>query len=179
MQTEGTLVGAGADWCRLPLPPSLERRARAQRAALVPGRLEEQAPGVRVAGLRDRALAAALTRGVLARDEPQEGAETLRSEALPLAELDAQGECGQGGDSAQTAKPAADLAEGRLAGELDDRLIERVPAPLRLGDGALALLAGEREHAACAALAAKPGVVAARPGPPLDPSPGPGRDLAD
>ena len=129
MQTAGTLVGAGADWGRLPLPPSLERRARAQRAALVPGRLDEQAPGVRVAGLRDRALAAALTRGVLARDEPQEGAETLRSEALPLAELDARGECGQGGDSAQTAKPAADLAEGRLAGELDDRLIERVPAP--------------------------------------------------
>jgi hypothetical protein len=58
---------------------------------------------VRVARLRDPALAAALPGGVLAGDEPEEGGEARRAEAGPVAQLDREREGGQRGDAAQTA----------------------------------------------------------------------------
>ena len=44
-----------------------------KRPAVMPGRFHQQPPGVRVAGLRDPALAAALAGRVLARHQPQVG----------------------------------------------------------------------------------------------------------
>jgi hypothetical protein len=101
VQPASARIGTRRDDRRLSLPPTLERCARAWRSALVPGSLDEQASSMRVAGLRDRALPATLTRGVLARHEPEEGPKRMGAEALPVAELDAQGQRGQGGDAAQ------------------------------------------------------------------------------
>src|SRR3990172_5210416 len=65
VQTARTGIGTRSYRCRLPLPPPLERGARAYGPALVPGGLDEQASRVRIARLRDRALAASLAVGVL------------------------------------------------------------------------------------------------------------------
>src|SRR3972149_5767313 len=97
VQTARTGIGTRSYRCRLPLPPPLERGARAYGPALVPGGLDEQASRVRIARLRDRALAASLAGGVLARDEAEEGSEALWPEAVPVAELDGEPERGKGG----------------------------------------------------------------------------------
>ena len=110
----------------------LERRAGAERSALVPGGLDQQPACVCVAGLGDRAQPAALAGRVLARRQAEERAERLRPESLPVAQLDRQGERGQRGDTTQTDEPAHDLGKGRLSGELDDRDVECVTARLRL-----------------------------------------------
>ena len=60
VETACALVGARADRSWLALAASLERRARTEVAALMPGRLDKQPAGVRVAGLGDRAEAALL-----------------------------------------------------------------------------------------------------------------------
>src|SRR5215211_3902119 len=71
-------------------------------AAGVPGGLNEQAAHVGITDLGDRALAAALARGVLRGDEPDEGHELLgRSEAAEVTDLDHDPERGQGVDAAQ------------------------------------------------------------------------------
>jgi hypothetical protein len=51
----------GAHRCRLALAAARELAALAQRAALMPGRLDQQPPCVRVGGLGDGALVAPLT----------------------------------------------------------------------------------------------------------------------
>jgi hypothetical protein len=122
-------VGGADVRSRLPapgrLPPVPVACARAQRPALVPGGFDEQATSVRAARLRDRTLVTSLTGGVLARHQSEEGSERPRPEALPVAELDGEGERGQGADAAQADEPADDVSEGRLRGELRDRPVER------------------------------------------------------
>jgi hypothetical protein len=74
------LVGAGAHRRGLSVPALLELAAGPpQRPAVVPGSLDQQAPRVRVAGLRDRALAAAHAGRRLARDEAEVGADRTGS----------------------------------------------------------------------------------------------------
>ena len=65
-----------------PCAAALERRRSRERPALMPGRLDQQPARVRVAGLGDRAVAAPLAGGVLARRQAEERAERLRPEAL-------------------------------------------------------------------------------------------------
>lgn len=154
--------GADCGWLSLSAP--LERCARAERAAMVPGSLDEQPARVAVAGLGDRALTAPLAGGIFARDEAEEGAEALRPEARPVADLDRERERGQRRDAAQTAQPANDVCERRLRGELGDCLVERIAARLRLHDDAVTLLESEGERARGEALPAQPGVVGACPG---------------
>jgi len=72
------------------------------REAVAPGRLHQHAPGVAVAGERDRALASAPARGVLARHQPEEGHQLLgRVEAADVAELCQQYDGGEFVDAAQ------------------------------------------------------------------------------
>jgi hypothetical protein len=76
-----------------------------------PGGLDQQATHVRVADLRDRALAALLTRGVLRGHQANEGHELLGGvEAAEVADLGHQGERGQSVDAAQAAQPGHQLA---------------------------------------------------------------------
>ena len=73
---------------RLALAAARQLTARARgRPPLVPGGLDEEAPGVAVAGLGDRPLAAALAGGALAGHEAQVGADRAPVEALPVADL--------------------------------------------------------------------------------------------
>ena len=104
----------------------------AERAALVPGGLDQQPAGVRVAGLGDRALAAPLAARVLARGEAEERAERLGPEPVPVAELDRQRERRQRRDAAETDEPLDDIDVRLARGELGDRLVERVPPGLRV-----------------------------------------------
>jgi hypothetical protein len=60
VETAGASVGAGTDGGWLALASALQRRARSQRSPLLPGRFDEQAAGMGVTGLGDRAEAAAL-----------------------------------------------------------------------------------------------------------------------
>jgi hypothetical protein len=128
---------------------------------------------------RDRALAAAFARGVLAGDKAEEGTQALRPEALPVAELDRECECGQRRDAPQADKTGDDVAEGRLGRELGDRAVEGVAPTLRLRDGAIALVEGERERPVCEALPAKPSVVGERPGGALEDEPVPQEQLRE
>src|SRR3989304_6185443 len=114
VQTARTGIGTRSYRCRLPLPPPLERGARGSGPALVPGGLDEQASRVRIARLRDRALAASLAGGVLARDEAEEGSEALGRAAVPVAELDGEPERGKGGDPTEADETGADGGEGGL-----------------------------------------------------------------
>jgi hypothetical protein len=74
MQPACALVGSRADRGGLPLATLLEHCARAQRSPLLPGGLDQQPAGMRIAGLCDRAEAAPLAGRVLARGEAEEGA---------------------------------------------------------------------------------------------------------
>jgi hypothetical protein len=110
------LVGTRAYRGGLPLATLLERRACPQRSPLVPGRLDEQPARVRVAGLGDRAQAAPLAGRVLARGQAEEGAQRLRPEAGPVAELDREREGGQGREPRrQQSRPTISLNGGSAA----------------------------------------------------------------
>src|SRR5215210_2058050 len=93
-------------------------------SAVMPGGLDQQSARVRVAGLGDRALAAALPRGVLARYQAEVGADRGSAEALPVADLNAQRKRGQHAHSAQAAEPPDAVAPGWLCRHLGDRAIE-------------------------------------------------------
>src|SRR5215217_6569097 len=80
VEPAGAALGLGAPGEGLAFAPAFEGDAPARRAALVPGGLDQETACVRVAGLGDRALAAALPARVLARGEAKKGAERLRAE---------------------------------------------------------------------------------------------------
>jgi hypothetical protein len=82
---------------RLALSAAGQLAARPRGAALVPGGLDQQAPGVAVAGLGDRPLRAALAGGALAGYQPEVGADRAPVEALPVADLTGEAEGGEGG----------------------------------------------------------------------------------
>ena len=68
-------LGAGAHLGPAARAPALEATLRARRAPVVPGGLHQQAPGMAVAGLGDRAACVAGARLGLARGEAQVGAD--------------------------------------------------------------------------------------------------------
>jgi hypothetical protein len=74
--------------------------------AVVPGRLDQQPPGMGVTGLGDRALDTLGAAGLLGWDQPEIGADPGAGEAPPVADLDRQSEPGQDPDPAQAAQPA-------------------------------------------------------------------------
>jgi hypothetical protein len=76
----------------------------------VPRGLDQQAADVAVAGPGDRALAAGRPGGVLGRGEPDVGGDAGPGEPVQVADLDGQGESGQGAHAAQAAQPAYDRA---------------------------------------------------------------------
>jgi hypothetical protein len=131
VERSSALVGTRAHRGGLPVSTRLERRACPRRPPLMPGRLDEQPARVRVAGLGDRAQAPPLAGRVLARGQAEEGAQRLRLEAGPVAELDREREGGQRRDAPQAGEPADDLGERRLGGELGDRLVEGIAARLQ------------------------------------------------
>jgi hypothetical protein len=94
------------------------------------------------------ALPPLLAARVLARGQAKKRPERLRPEPVPVAQLDAQPERGQSRDPAQAAEAADDLGERRLAGELGDRPVERVPARFGLQHRPVAVVESERERAA-------------------------------
>ena len=66
--------------------------------------------------------------GVLAGDQPDEGADGVAGEPVPVADLDGQREPGQGADPAQAAQPAHQRGELGVGGHLCDRGVESVAA---------------------------------------------------
>ena len=91
---------------RLVLLAALERGAFAGRAAVVPGRLDEEPARVAGAGLRDRALPSLLARAVFGADEP-EVVRQLRGvlEAGEVADLGAEPDRGERVDATEAAQP--------------------------------------------------------------------------
>ena len=87
--------------------------------AIVPGGFEEDAPQVRVTGLRDRAAAASGAARMLRRHEAHKPHDTGgRWKAARVAELSGDGERGQFADPAETPQPPHELRE-RLWRSLD------------------------------------------------------------
>src|SRR5439155_20971946 len=79
------------DGWRLPLAARGEGVADRGAMPIVPGRFDEDAPGVGVAGLGQCTAALRLPRGILARDQPQVGHEFPRpTEALKVDDLGEQ-----------------------------------------------------------------------------------------
>ena len=73
---------------------ALERGAEPGRAAVVPGRFDEQPARMSAAGLGDRALAAGLAGAVLARHEPEVAHQQFGVlEAGEVADLERQSDC--------------------------------------------------------------------------------------
>ena len=81
----GTL-GTLAHCCWLAFAAADQLAAGPVGAAVMPGGLDQQSARVRVAGLGDRALAAALARGVFAWYQSEVGADRGAVEALPVAD---------------------------------------------------------------------------------------------
>ena len=103
-----------------------QRLALAQRAAVVPSRLDEQPAGVLISGLRDRALPTAAAGRLLGDDEAQKRADRAAVESLPVTDLDAQPERCQHAHPTQTAEPTDGRGKRLLTSDLDDRPVERV-----------------------------------------------------
>jgi hypothetical protein len=95
-------------------------------AAGRPGRLNEQLAHVRVAGLGDRALPAALAGGTLRGDEPDEAHELLRTgKPAEVADLSDKPERGQRVNATQATQPANQWREGWVGAERVDFALER------------------------------------------------------
>ena len=169
-------------WCSRRLPSSPRARAaagaRSQRSrmvlptpvagAVVPGGLDQQPADVAVAGLGDRPLGCVmLPEEYSAGHQPDEGADGVAGEPVPVADLDGQREPGQGADPAQAAQPAHERGELAVGGHLLDRGVEPVPAGLDRQHGLVVGVEGQpgrprgqlRQR-----LVAQPGVVLAGPG---------------
>ena len=78
-----------------------------------------------VAGLGDRSLHPGLARGVLAGHQPDERADGVAGEPVPVADLDGQREPGQGADPTQASQPAHHRGELAVRGHLLDRASSR------------------------------------------------------
>src|SRR5438309_1978782 len=95
-----------------------QRAADGGSVPIVPGGLDQDAPGVTVAGFGQRSAALRLARGVLARHAPEVGHEFARpAEALEVHDLGQQDDRRQRVDPAEAAEPAHGLAIGRGGGK--------------------------------------------------------------
>ncbi len=99
-----TRVAADTSCYGCELPAGAYGRTDPVAGMVVPGGLDEQSAHVSVAGFGDRAERSCRTRGVLRGDEPDEGADGVVGEAVPIAGLDRQGKPGQRAD-----RPAGSL----------------------------------------------------------------------
>ena len=114
------------------LPPAVHHGADPVAGSVMPGCFDEQPAGVTIAGLGDRTLHAGLAGGELAGHQPDERADAVPAEPVPVADLDRQGEPGQRTHPTQTAQPAHERGELAVCGEPLDRPVEPVPAGLDL-----------------------------------------------
>ena len=108
-------VGAGHDWCWRQGPAVEHGPAGCVAGLVVPRRLDQQPAGVAVPGLGDPALGAFVAAGVLGGHQPEVGADARAAQAVPVADLDREGEPGQGGDPAQAAQPSGDVGVNSLS----------------------------------------------------------------
>ncbi len=132
-------------------------------AAVVPGGFDEQTADVPVAGLGDRASPSAGARGAFAGHQPDEGADAVAGEAVPVADLDGERERGQCRDCAQTGQSVHQRGELAAAGQLGDRLVQACAAG---GHGQDRVVVGLERHG-------RDRVVEALPAQPLVVHPGP------
>src|SRR6476469_6633158 len=95
MQPAVTLVAACPcrGWGQL--PPVAHRLPGDVAGAVVPGGLDKQPSGVAVSSLGDRPLHTGRARGVLAGYQPDERADAVTGESVPVADLDRETERGQ------------------------------------------------------------------------------------
>src|SRR2546427_1222603 len=106
------------DLVGLALAAVRQRAADGGSVPIVPGGLDQDAPGVTVAGFGQRSAALRLARGVLARHEPEVGHEFARpAEALEVHDLGQKDDRRQRVDPAEAAEPAHGLAIGRGGGK--------------------------------------------------------------
>src|SRR5436309_14603619 len=126
------------DLVGLALAAVRQRAADGGSVPIVPGGLDQDPPGVTVAGFGQRSAALRLARGVLARHEPEVGHEFARpAEALEVHHLGQEDDRRQRVDPAEASEPAHRLAIGRGGGNGLELLVEfRLPCQRLL----------EREH---------------------------------
>src|SRR5256886_1060115 len=119
------------DLVGLALAAVRQRAADGGSVPIGPGGLDQDAPGVTVAGFGQRSAALRLARGVLARHEPEVGHEFARpAEALEVHDLGQQDDRRQRVDPAEAAEPAHRLAIGRGGGKGLEFFVEfRLPRP--------------------------------------------------
>ena len=91
----------------------------------MPGGFDKRPPNVRVAGLRDRAAAYRLARGILAGDQAHVRHQLPRApEALEGDDLDHEDHRREGVNAAEAAQPADRLGVWRLPGERLNLLVQ-------------------------------------------------------
>src|SRR5712691_2275216 len=113
------------DGRRLPVAPGGQRVAHRGPMPIGPGGLDEDAPGVRVAGFGQGAPALGLARGILTRDQPQVGHQfPWAVEALEVHDLGEQDHGRQGVDPAEAPQPADGLPIGCGLGQRLDLFVE-------------------------------------------------------
>ena len=148
----------------LALAPPAQRRPEDGVVAIVPGRFDQDASRVGVAGLGQRAAALAVARGILAGDQAQVGHESPRSlEASEVADLGQQDHGRKGVDPAEASQPA-DRFPIRLG------LSEGVDLAIQFREAGQGLLEGEErdvqrplQGGLIEPLTAEPGPVPLRP----------------
>ena len=130
--------GLGHDVPGLALDPPGDGAAEAGAVAIVPGRLDEDAPHMSVPGFGDPALALGVARGEFARHQAHVGHQLAgRAEALEIDELGQQDHRPEGVDAPEAAQPAHGLAVGEALGQALD-------FPVQLGQARLGLLDREQ-----------------------------------
>lgn len=127
--------------------------------SVVPGGLDEQPPGVAVAGLGDRSLRARRDRGVFGGHQPEVGADRSSGPALPAANLYGQPERGQCRDPAKAAEPSHHRDEIAVGGHRRDRYIQPIPPVYRREPGVASGLVRQLQTMRVEVLDAQPGAV--------------------
>jgi hypothetical protein len=162
-----SLLGGPGDrehGCRLALLAALERCAGARRAAVVPGGLDQQPPGVAGAGLGDRSLLACLPGAAFGGDEPQVAHQLAGAlEAGEVADLGAQPDRRQRVDAAQAAQPRHLLRPGAGGDEPVDHPLERVAAKQQRLDRAQVVVQRRLRRRLAERDPGQPGAVGGRP----------------
>jgi len=137
----------------------------AGRVLVVPGGLNQQAPGVAITGLGDVAAVLLISGGVLTRSKPEVAHQLARlSEAAKVADLGEQAERCVGGDAPEGAKPGDRVCPRLALGDLRQLVIESSELgiePIQVGAHLIERELGER---IAEALAVKPFAVASSPG---------------
>ena len=161
------LLGAprgGAEPEGLPLLPAFERASQVRLMAVVPGRLDQDTPQMRVAGARNAPPPDARSTGVFRRDKSDEGHHGPgRWEASGVAEFHGEHQGAEGVDAPEAAQARDSVLERRLGHERLQVCFDVVEPTPRFIDGAQIVRMGVCERRQLPLLGAEPLVILGAP----------------